>query len=696
MNLFDRQIVWLAALLLGGCATMSPPPSPPPGGPPGACASWRWIARKANAEKPCPLLLNQNRLRELNQDRPREEKPHASPQFCVYEQQDGLPVPLEERLKQEPMFEENFSKDCAVVGPLGAELLSQSWEQLQEHFDAQVGRSELSGMRGEAQRIVRLAILDTQPKDGWKIQREGRSLHGWSLAHMGRRLVCPDGDPAVSGPCVAEVTTRLALPWWKFNPNHFRRGHLDERKGGYFGTMYDLAKAIERELEEVGPDDRLVLNLSVGWDERVFEEIGSEREAVHVLAEVLYRALENAACQGALVIAAAGNRLGGPEPETGMLLPAAWADSKAACEDGSWRPLLYAVGGVDSASRPLSNTRTEGMPELVAFADHAVVETLDPGQPTKTYTGSSVAAVVASAAAAAVWSEHPEWTAREVMETLYDSGSELAEKADVLANPPLGTSAGVPRIAALSPLALAVEPAVRTGCTNPPCVHRICFRRALCKAQGADGSACRGVDETCSGSEPPDLDLVFNPKDTVDVSGYTETRLKSEEDCRATHVMYMPESEPSSCLCPSDRFESALARPWTGPQPQDPPCPNCTLEPPPPPPPESTTGDSFAGLMGLSDLRAGIRTASTDSYTLYIEIDSDWSEPLYDATLRLGETLLPLSLGVLTSGATATVEGIDADLVNGADPIVLEFVVCENPAVCEDPKSVENPVLVVR
>jgi len=671
MNWFDRQLVWLAVLLLGGCATMSPPPSPPLEGPPGACPSWRWVALKADAASACPGL--KEHLGPV-------QASNSSTRFCFYQGPDGSVGQRIQELRARKKLVQ-ADRDCAALGSLGSEeetsLSMQGWSTLQGHFGVQVGRSELWDATADRRNVVRLAILDTQPKDLWRDRRAGRSPHGWSLAHIGRQLVCPDEGPALSGPCVAEVTTRLALPWRKLNPDHFRGTHLDERRGGYFGTLYDLAKAIDRELAEArGSGDLLVLNLSVGWDGEAFGGLENEVDEMPVPAQLLYRVLEDAACQGVLVVAAAGNRLGGPEPESGMLLPAAWAGRTVTCREGSQRRLLYAVAGVDGTSKPLSNARPEGMPELVAFADHAVVETFEPDLPTKTYTGSSVAAAVASAAAAAVWSERPEWAARQVMETLYDSGSELAKTADVVANPPLGPPAGVSRIAALSPLALAEEAAVRRGSVPPSSVHRICLQRALCEAQGADGAACRGVDQTCPESEPPALHLVLDARHAADVSGYTEAwSIAPAEGCKATQVLYMPTAERPSYSCPSDQFESVLARPWVGPQPQDPPCPNCTLEPP-----------GTGGGDGLMAAEVG------GSYTLYIEIDGDWSEPLYDSTLRLGETLLPLSLGVLNRGDRATVEGIESSLVNGADPVVLEFTVYEG----SEKKSVESPVLVVR
>jgi hypothetical protein len=683
MNLFNRHTVWLAALLLGGCASLSPrPPLEIPNDRAASCPEWKWVALKPSATGTCPLPAfgtwhirrgfppggsqpaASYGKREASNLVAQRAKQYALRRICLYESPSKGKLGRAIRDLYQDRELEQIYPDCAMMGSLAEpSLAEQTWQDLQSHLFSQVGRSDLT--RGVAD--VRLTILDTQPKALWESGESGNSPHGWFVAHLGRRLVCDDDmeDPA-SDSCAAKVTTRLALPLKSFHRKKPGKTMRDKERGGYFGTVSDLTEAIGQEMAEAeGSEEQehLVLNLSLGWV-GTREELEEDVDDMPVPVQFLYHVLEEAACKGVLVIAAAGNRIGGPTPETGMLLPAAWAERTVACEDGS-RPLVYAVGGVDSAGRPLCNARENGMPELAAFADHAVVETFDPGQPTKTYTGSSVAAAVASAAAAVVWSEQPTWTGRGVMETLYNSGSELALGADVVTAPSLGSATST-RIAALSPFAFAVAPHL---CTNPPCVHRICLGQALCEASG--GARC---SQRCAWSQPWHLGLDFNPTRTIDVSGYTY-RWNSKVGCTADHVRYLPTVEPPSYLCPSDQFDSVLAHPWVGPQPQDPPCPNCTLEPP--------------GTGGGSGLLAA---AVGDSYTLYIEIDSDWSEPLYDSTLRLGETLVPLSLGVLNRGDRATVEGIDSTWVNGADPVVLEFTVKEG----SEEKSVENPVLVVQ
>jgi hypothetical protein len=120
------------------------------------------------------------------------------------------------------------------------------------------------------------------------------------------------------------------------------------------------------------------------------------------------------------------------------------------------RPLVYAVGGVDERGRSLTNARVGGRPRLATTAANSLA--LDPdGGYTMTLSGSSVAAAVASGAAALIWSYRPALRPDELVELLHQTGWNSEEPAD-FGLP--GTSAAIHRLSICAALerACAVDP----------------------------------------------------------------------------------------------------------------------------------------------------------------------------------------------------------------------------------------------
>lgn len=727
---FHRRFVGLAVLLLlGGCASSSSlfPPEVLPPDRVASCPEWRWVGLKPDAAATCPVPASGTW-----EIRPFSGTPAAEPAVIAGQTGASTPDPTPSGRPSRGLCQyvspkkhavgravrdlyrqgvlEAIYPDCAMVGSLAEPgLAEQTWQDLQSHLFAQVG--ETTGLEdGASDPSVRLVVLDTQPRKLWTQRQSGTSPHGWFVAHLGRRLVCgygegirnanSAGDASSAGEsCAAEVDTRLVMPLKTFFRKNPGKTEQDDENGGYFGRVSDLIEAIGEELDaNQGTGTHLVLNLSLGW-EGAPAELGGSLLDMPVLARALYQVLEEAACRGVIVIAAAGNRSG--EASSGLLLPAAWVNRSvepAACagipgavaeERGAWsgspgfpRPLIYAVGGVDSEGRPLSNARVQGMPELAAFGDHAVVETFDPLRPTKTYTGSSVAAGVVSAVAAVVWSRHPDWSSHEVMEHLYASGCELSQEADVVASPPLGVSAGGTQLASLGIPDLALGSGSQRPFDFTHRVRRISLARALGQVSASQqrfvSLASRG---SCPSLGPPDLEIHLDAGREVDVSTYQSTSTLSQAGCAAGKITALAppgaslSSELVSALCSAGETRAAMEDPWTGPQPQDPPCPNCTLEP-------QGTGPGGLGLLEV------------DHYILYIEIDTDWPAKLTlsNPTLMFDNTALPLSSPsdpvVLKSGETMTVDNIPVNLVQTAQRIVLVFTTDDGP--------VENPVLVAK
>jgi Subtilase family len=330
---------------------------------------------------------------------------------------------------------------------------------------------------GEVAAPTRLVFVDTAPTanvarlrsadDAVKDDRHGRAL----AVGVHDLLGCGIGDL-----CPVDVRTRIAMQLRNKLEDNVVIPEWHIHDGGELGSLDYVAQSIVREVlawkAEGGPP-HLVLNLSFGWH----EDHGGEAETTDPdpSGDAAFRpdvfavldALRYARCHGALIVAAAGNRVGGSpeEKDTGALYPAAWArvdispdDCDAfTVESGAGArllrgrenrravPLLFAVGGVGGVGgvgdsyAPLTISRLEAEPEFVAYAasfDTVTLERL--GIPP--LTGTSVAAALVSAAAAQLWSHRPDLDADEVMVELHAQAMSLNRAPDplVATNPPFG------------------------------------------------------------------------------------------------------------------------------------------------------------------------------------------------------------------------------------------------------------------
>ncbi|MFO7568093.1 MAG: S8/S53 family peptidase [Enhygromyxa sp.] len=266
--------------------------------------------------------------------------------------------------------------------------------------------------------------------------------HGLFMGDIVRDIAC--GDSPAAG-CEDAIRYHIAMP---------REEHeaADWEQGGQFGTMGDLAMSVvaavgqwrQNRLADSKAPQRLILSASLGWVPEAPVTSDPDRGPVRALEE----ALVFAACNGAIVVSAAGN-ITDPactEQEQGPLAPATYelveAPSEAECAArgytpidpgnfpvfGNPRPLVYAVGGLDGRDRPIINARRGGMPGLAAYAANASVETSEGF--TLPLTGTSVSTAVVAATAGLVWSYAPELPPGKLMEKLYESGFETQLDAD--------------------------------------------------------------------------------------------------------------------------------------------------------------------------------------------------------------------------------------------------------------------------
>lgn len=642
----------MSCLVLGSPVWAAQPPAldlplaAPTGDGSEACLPSRWIGVAAEPGEGCPAPQEAPgwSVRRLFQhSNATDPLPPGLAPFCLYEHESGdmdtVPrLVTEGRLRDAAM-------DCAVVAPVAPPVLAPALQPiLHERFLEHAGRIEPPA----ASPNVRLALLDSSPTAASSPEIvTANGYHGYSLAVLARDLLCEGSD------CMARVTSRLVLPIVDFR--HATKQVARDPDGGYLGTQSELAVGLVREVEawrKAQTEPRLVLNLSVAWDGNRF---GGPAPAQRLRPQVaaVYRALEHAACRGALVVAAAGNDTGGPQPQAGPMYPAGWetrpAPHRKACRKllgnlppkalfgGPPRPLVVAAGGVDAASEPLANARPGGMPRLVAYGDHASVPSQDgdPEQPAHALTGSSVAALVTSAASAAVWQHRPDLTPGEILQVLYDGGLDLKRPADVA--PGRGTA---------------------------PTQHRVTVCGAVAEACSAGGGVCPKKPLTCPTPDVGPLALAgvdlsaFDDPATSQIVALPELQgeLRPGPPCRVDKILYDDQAAPPTLPCPFDQRPSLQAVPWSGPQPGSNPCPHCGLFP--------------------------------DDGCLMIEIDADFEGVLDDAVIQAGDVAVALPLPPLEAGDQAHVTGLDPALFEDAgESPVLVFTV-------DGRRSAMSPLLV--
>jgi len=618
---------WLAVLLLLLCAgtpwSAGAVPVDPPLTAADAAIPWRWIGVKTVPADDCPVPVPSPGLppwqvRQLFDPGDGSPIPPGLLPFCLYEREKPADLAALQALVGAGLTA--VETDDMVVGRAGGDLQDATWQIHRDRFLTHAGA--VPPAAGTAPQ-TRLAVVDTgATRDTDPEHHPGSSPHGYTLVNMARELLCAGGD------CAADVVTRLALAYRGFDPESRELSERDEVDGGYLGTLGELAEAVRGEVRawQGGTAKNLVLNLSMAWHPR-FGGLESRLVDMPVAVRAVHRALDDAVCRGAVAVAAAGNVGGGPGQETGPLLPAAWearpAPDAGACLEllgaapdpalfppagtAAYRPLVHAAGGVRADGHPLANARPGSAPRLAAFADHGTAASPS-GDPTALLTGSSVATLVTSAAAAAVWHHGPALRADQVMAIVHDAGDDLGRAPDFC----LGSDGG--------------------PCPDPS----IAVRRV---------SACAAVARACTGgkvecpkevaslvcpewpAEPPELPAAVadgfpSSAILVDLDEVTAPYPPVPE-CEGEALRHPPNRPPVD-PCPHHQYHGLPAEPWTGPQPGSDPCPACWLD--------------FAS--------AG---------TLYLEIDSRFEGTLTDATLVVGTETYNLGLGPLRAGDRAVI-----------------------------------------
>jgi hypothetical protein len=480
--------------------------------------------------------------------------------------------------------------DCRVAAAQSPSVdvvwpdLLDAWQRQIDAVDPLPGASALLAR-------VRIAVADSATNI-YDLGRPSYGLydHGRTVGLTARHLACPTGG----GPCVGDVSSHLALP-------RTDDGHAHPALGGFYGYQSEVALAVYHAIDDwqafnataapADRQDRLVLNLSLGWAPPFGGPIATSPESdLRPAVLAVYQAITWARCNGALVVAAAGNSGFGPSPAGGPLFPAGWerrgAPTAAECNtyggvvvqqgrpafspgDEVYDPLVTAAAGLDDTDAPLFNSRPGSATRLAAPAYFVVAEDFDPDntgvpgppQPTPAFTGSSMAAAGLSGAVAAVWAHAPELTPAQVVDLVYRNAVVLGGyPADVcLGGGPCGD---VHRVSVCRALAAACASHAGLCSTAPTCDTVAAFA-------GSDAVAPLTTD--ADGDGTPDLDetLTAGPFDATGL--LTSTTV----GCGAAPLAY--DAPLPAYPCPQEALPAAGATPWVGPQPDDDPCDVCLL-----------------------------------------------------------------------------------------------------------------------
>jgi subtilase family protein len=630
----------------------------------GACTNDRLLALFNNPDTTCPSLPVPGGTwdgSKLFAESGAPAIPPALQSYCLYEWDPPMPANPANVAALASALAGSVSaleQDCFVVGPSGSSVgVTAGWSALRDGFHEQTGwLPELPpGANGTTPAKVRVAVVDTAPNYyAAGAPGDDRSGHGHAVGWIIREHACPD----TGGTCIGQVADRLAMPRLTVRTR-------DLLNGGYFGSEGETARGIHgavhawRAFKAAGGNQpRLVINLSLGWDPTWGGDPNAS-SGMPLGARAVYAAITHAVCQGALVIAAAGNDPGGPGVAAGPMYPGGWetqpAPTAAQCAmlEGAgygtggtypplppagsnvYQPLVFAVSGVRANDRLLLNARPGGRARLVAPGAHAVAT--DGTDPTDVLYGTSAAAAVVSATAADVWGYRPKLTGPEVMDLIRDAGQRLVPSADFcLGGRPCPRPSGDAQVVRVN-LCEAIQAACSTGLERcplpaalPTCAPRPPYADTPPRLTDAGVATMQAAATTTYDATPVDWALA------------------GLATCEDTAILTTGPRYPAS-PCPKRQYFGTPVRPWTGPQPATNACPVCTI---------------------------GRQSASSSTYTVTLAIDDEYTtSSLGEPVLRInGEYDVDLSgMGTLDAGDVAVIDNVDLSGVPSVDTAEIQF-----------------------
>ena len=575
------------------------------------CSNSNWIAIKTKSSQSCPKADNWS-VRSLFKENTNIRNLSLE-NYCAYteikttiDHNQQVPEELKKLIDKE-LIENNPQRDCFVVASLASTIAPDVTGSLHKQLMVQSGKIDLPPIKNELY-PVRMAILDTLPTREYSPSNAASlSSHGVSLATIAEKLLCDDK----SGSCYAHLTSRLALAYTSEKRDNEYSVYRDDIRGGFFGSLTDLANAIRDETvawKSYEPRSRLVLNLSLGWNSLIWSGAGTKPETYLAGVKGVYAAIEDAVCHGALVVAAAGNKGNDKAEDQYPMLPAAWQDipspsdkrcnyllDKPSESDNGKGSMVYGISAIDSIGRSLTNTRSKAKARIAAYGDHAIVETSSTLN-NNVLTGSSVSTLLVSSIASMVWAHRPELSASEVIELIYKSGENLGIPADFYGNAS-GTDILMRRASMCS--------ALKYACSGLPCESSL--------NQCSWNQYFTNLNSTSLATSSPAQSYLLG-----DISSCSSA------------------TDPS---CKLSQQESTTISPWIIPQPDSTVCPNCS----------------------------NIQT----NQTLMIQTSSTYSGLVSDASIIIGDQIYQIPPFVL--GDKIAIKSFPLD--GSVSPVYLSFLI---------------------
>ncbi|MFO0589333.1 MAG: S8 family serine peptidase [Polyangiaceae bacterium] len=311
----------------------------------------------------------------------------------------------------------DVAEDCTFVAPLGA-YEDHLGDMLHGAVTQRIGVVQ-GVMKGGAP--VHVAVIDTTPDSPAGVPVLGHNRHGDTLAALIGDVVQVPGATAISTTLAMPRMTDLGSGEVVYSPT-----------GGDFGYLSDLSRAVWRAFTEhqtKHAGEHFVMNLSLGWEplDKDSACAGNMLPAARAVRDVL----DVAACKaGAVIVAAAGNDMGGPTPGTGLMCPATWMSTPPTCD--AKRPLVVGAYGLDHSDAPIAISRANSSSPFAAPALGGIAWPAGAPRPSP-LTGTSVSSAAVSASVAAVWAAAPEFEPSQVVTLLHEHGTSLGAPADTCA-----------------------------------------------------------------------------------------------------------------------------------------------------------------------------------------------------------------------------------------------------------------------
>lgn len=407
---------------------------------------------------------------------------------------------------------------------------------------------------------VHLAVVDTAPAT----TKMSQSEHGPTIAAIAALAAagCVPGIDQSS--CTREVETFLGLPQEAdIGPNY--------DFGGYYGFQSDLAEGIAAAVDSwANFDERLVINLSVGWEPSL-GDLDPDGQSSNAALTSVRDVVGLASCRGALVVAASGNQPQGScvDQATG---PGSWEaipgfNSQACLDLGmpladiqlpdplpTFHPLLYAATPLNWSFENLDDYRGGSNARLatLGFAGTAEID----GQRFGPLSGSSVSTAAVSGIAAMIWSFYPTLSADELMDIIYGSGApRMVDNMTVMASLHGPQTNYEQRV-------ITACGALSKACGNYEGDPQVCAVVAeLCMDPLVDSQAWWGAFDSTFMSLPED-EVVPAPGPAMTL--YECERCGDQYDAKLPTFADIPAGD--------------MPDPWVLPQPEHPPCPLCGVQ----------------------------------------------------------------------------------------------------------------------